>query len=119
MTAGVYNMQIEQGADFVISVFYKEEDGTPVDLTGFTGRGKIREKATDSAAIIDLTVAIVDAAGGEVLVSLTAVQTATITTTGDGYLEKELYYYDVELVNGSSVTRLLNGKCFVSPEITK
>ena len=48
MAAGIYNLSIEQGATFDLEIRYKDANGDPVDLTGYSGRLQIRQ-STDSA----------------------------------------------------------------------
>jgi hypothetical protein len=47
MPAAVYRMTIEQGATFV-QVFTFED----LDLTGYTGRGQIRETTSEATAVV-------------------------------------------------------------------
>jgi hypothetical protein len=51
---------------------------------------------------------------GTIVVALTATQTAAIDATPSGQ-----YVYDLELVSGSTVTRLVEGNFLVSPEVTR
>ena len=56
MTAGVYNIEIEQGADYALAVTYKDSTGSVFDLTsGYTATLSIKESYLDSTAIDSLT----------------------------------------------------------------
>lgn len=93
---------------------------SPTDLTGYTARGKIKSGATSTTTIVSFTTDIPTFTDGKITISLTATQTASITTTGEKYSSLTKYYYDVEIEDGSGVvTRVLNGIARVSPEITK
>lgn len=107
-----YNINIDQGATFTLSLTIKENNA-PLNLSNYTGgRGQLRSKK-ESPSAIDLTVTITDAAAGAVQVSLTPAETAVLT--------KGLYYYDVELFTAADavVTRILRGRASVSREITR
>ena len=116
-----YNIKIDQGATFSLSLTIKENN-VPKNLSGYNGgRGQLRSKKESTEAIL-LTVTITDAAAGTVSISLTAAETAAI--------EAGLYYYDIELyTNGIAqlgqpeipevVDRILRGKANVSREITR
>jgi len=110
MAAGKLNLVVEQGATFSRTVTVSNS-GTPVNLTGKTLRGKLRRRPTDVAAAADFTTAITNAAGGVFTISL-----AATTTSG---LRAEDHYYDIELVDGATVTRLLEGTVYVSFEVTR
>lgn len=115
MTAGKYDIYIEQGATFELNITI---DGS-IDLTQYTARGQIRKSATDTTVVYDFTCTVVSAT--QLKVSLTATQTTALVTTGKNYSEVTLAYYDVEIEKTSdhSVIRLLNGAVKISPEITK
>ena len=38
MSASEYNFKIEQGSTFKIRFYYKDENGDPIDLTGYCAR---------------------------------------------------------------------------------
>ena len=119
MAAGVLDLTIEQGVDFGMAMTIKDANDTPINITGYTFRGKIKESAQDSSPVEEFTFALTDPGNGVVTVSLTAAETAAITATGDVYDEYTPYVYDIEMVDLSSkVTRLLNGEVTVSPEVT-
>jgi len=77
MSAGVYNIEIEQGGDYALAVTYKDSAGAVFDLSsGYTALMNIKESYLDTTAIDSLTTA-----SGEITLSSgigTAV-TGTIT----------------------------------------
>jgi hypothetical protein len=92
-------------------VFYYN---APLDLTGFTGRMQIRPSVKSDTTLVSLTTEnggmTLDSGGGiALLISSTA--TAALTFTKG--------VYDLELVNGSTVYRLVGGDITVSPEVTR
>lgn len=120
MAAGVYDITIEQGARFVLEATYTSDGTTPINLTGYSGRGQVRATAT-SAPVASFTVTIPTPATGVVRAVIEADDTAAIPTDGANYSKTKVYYYDIELytTDDADVIRLLNGKATVSPEITK
>lgn len=128
MQAGVYDIHIDQGANWSLSLTWKDDTGTPVNLTGYTARMQIRKAYNDSTVKLSLTSSsgiVLGGAAGTVAISATKTQTAGISVD---YLA--LFYhdnkpsqkmvYDLELeTSGGVVTRLLQGVAFIYPEVTQ
>ena len=58
MSAGVYNIEIEQGGDYALAVTYKDSAGLVFDLSsGYTASMNIKESYLDTTAIDSLTTA--------------------------------------------------------------
>ena len=58
MSAGVYNIEIEQGGDYALAVTYKDSAGAVFDLTsGYTATMNIKESYLDATPIDSLTTA--------------------------------------------------------------
>jgi len=110
MSAGKYNITLDQGSTFVLQVTLEQPAGTPINLSGYTVRSQIRKSYSDTL-IGAFTCALVTPASGIFQMALTATQTKLLT-------EAE-YVYDVEISIGSTVTRVLEGIIYVSPEVTQ
>jgi hypothetical protein len=121
MGAGVYNLTVEQGATKTLQVIYQDTSAAPIDLTGYDGRGQIRLKPTDAAPIGNFLVTVSDATGGVVDIVLPSTALVGVTFKGADYSAKTTAAYDIELytTGDADVIRLLNGKCLISPEVTK
>jgi hypothetical protein len=84
-------------------------------LTGYVARLSIRRAVEDAAAVLALTSTpsaglTLTAATGTVAIALTAAQTAGLSGT---------YVYDLEVESsGGVVTRLMQGRVHVSPQVT-
>tara|TARA_R110000744_G_C19073465_1_gene530427 strand:- start:53 stop:640 length:588 start_codon:yes stop_codon:yes gene_type:complete len=79
MSAGVYNIEIEQGGDFALAVTYKDSAGIVFDLSsGYTAQMNIKESYLDSSAIDSLTTT-----SGEITLSSGVGTTATGTVSVD------------------------------------
>lgn len=129
MQAGVYDIQVEQGADWSISLIWKDDTGTPVNLTGYTARLQIRKAFKETSTKLDLTSAagaiVLGGSAGTVMVNATAAQTSGISLDyqllfwKDGKQTQSMVY-DLILTDSSSrVTRLLQGAAFIYPEVTR
>ena len=113
---GRYDMTIYQGASFDTTLTWKVGDpATPVNLTGYTARLQVRTSTDAATTALELTtsnggITLGGAAGTIAL----AVSASATTSLSPGY-----YVYDLELVNGSTVTRLVEGRVTVSAEVTR
>ena len=79
MSAGVYNIEIEQGGDYALAVTYKDSVGVVFDLSsGYTALMNIKESYLDTSAIDSLTTA-----SGEITLSNGVGTTVTGTIAVD------------------------------------
>lgn len=85
-----------------------------------TGAGKV---TTSSGPGINCTLEILTiydvSTMGKLTVSLTAIETAAISAGEEITDEKSKYVYDLEIISGATVKRILEGFVFVSPEVTR
>jgi len=113
---GRLDMDCYQGASFDYTLTW-QTGGTPVNLSGYTARMQVRDTYDGGSAVVSITSSTgitLGGTAGTILVELTATQTAAIDATPSGQ-----YVYDLELVSGSTVTRLVEGTFIVSPEVTR
>jgi len=108
--------EIQQGATWTQSVEVVEPDEvTPSDLTGYTARMMVKETRADTTPLFELTTEngglTIDATAGVVTIEVSATITAAI--------EWRLAIYDLELVLGDSVERILEGTIECTPEVTR
>jgi hypothetical protein len=115
MSAATHNFTIDQGSDWFTTFVYKDSAGTVINLTGYTAALQIRDTYADSATDLSLTVGsgiTITAASGKIDVRATAAQTGAIAAGQ--------YVYDLEITSsGGVVTRLVQGKITVSPQVTR
>jgi hypothetical protein len=112
--AGRYNMVCDQGSTFNL-VFNIYTDSTAWDLVGnYTARMSVKTSYLVTEPAISLTTTngrITFAAGGQVTLTISATDTAT--------LSPNRYSYDLEFEDlTGTVTRILEGKFVVRPEVT-
>lgn len=107
---------IEKGATFRKAYIYAqgdEENNTPIDLTGYTARAKIRPSYA-KAAIVELTTENGGITLGGAAGTVDVVIEAPVTTDLPGLAA----LYDLELVNGTEVIRMVEGEVELSKEVT-
>ena len=126
MAAGKYSFIIEQGATTNLNVQWTNNSGSSVDLTGYQARMQIRPGIEASDVYISLSSSLqpdgtglnLSGSNGE-----TPVQSGSIGIYISAYSSSLLSfteaYYDLEMVNGREVTRLLEGKVRLSKNVTR
>lgn len=122
INAGQQDIQIDQGASFLLQFECLDEDDVAISLAGATITGKIRSAPETVAVIATFTGAVISGPDGTGQVSLTPVETAAIPVDNSGAGKRKLtkYVYDIEvLFSDGYKQRILEGLCFVSPEVTK
>jgi len=116
MTAANNNFVIDQGADWFITVVYKDSAGTAIDLTGYTAALQIRDTYADSTTDLSLT----SPSGGITITAATGTIAVTATAAQTGAIAAGNYVYDLEITSAAGVvTRLVQGKISLSPQVTR
>lgn len=114
MLAGELNLTIEQGATFLLTLIYQDDTGAPTNLAGATARMQLRASKTAASPVMELTTEngriSITAAAGQINLTISATDTATLTGSG---------VYDLELVNGAIVERLVEGTYTISAQVTR
>jgi len=123
MLAGTYNLTAEQGTSFLLVLNFEYPDLTdpsgetflPWNLAGFTARMHVRRLITDANFMIELTtensgIELESAEMGEIRLIMTPTQTAALATDG---------VYDLELVDGAEVNKVISGGFTLIPEVTR
>lgn len=117
MAAGIYNFTIEQGVTFRRVWTVYDENGDPIDLTGFTARMQIRPEVESATVMVALTTSngglTLGGDSGEIEVYMSDTTTSSVETEG---------YYDLEIISPSpdfEVTRVLKGKVRLDAEVTR
>lgn len=114
MIPGKYNIVCPQGSTYSQQFTYSIDD-VPVDLTTYTARMQVREKYTSKTSVIDLTTEN----GGITLGGENGTIDIYISSAVTELTISKDYVYDLELISGSTVTRLIEGKFIVTPEVTR
>ena len=122
VVANQYNIVVEQGATFSLTITYKDSDGAAIDLTDTDARMEIRQEYTSASALVTLTSAaggsgntsgiLTGGTAGTIVVVISDTETKALTAPATNV-------YDLELVTADgAVTRLVEGKATVSPGVT-
>ena len=108
--SGKYNIVAEQGATFNLN-FRVETNGTAWNLTGYTFAMQVRRSTSATTTLLNLTTATMTSSGHV---------TATASATTMSSVPAGRWVYDIELrSSGGEVTRILEGRFIVTPEVTQ
>lgn len=109
---GRYDGQIPQGATWTKTITWKTgATPTPVNLTGYTARMDLVSAGQPTISLTTANARItLGGAAGTITLLLDATTTAAMAAT--------TYAYDLELVQATTVTRLLEGYQQVTPNLT-
>ena len=126
MAAGNYTFTIEQGATTDFEVVWTDSAGSRVDLSAYSARMQIRSDYGSSGTLYASLTSTVSSDGtglnlsgssgnnpmssGSIGIVISAASTSAFTF--------DEARYDIEMVSGSYVTRLLQGKVKLSKEVT-
>lgn len=112
---GKYNLTIYQGETFGFSIIWKDAEGVPIDLTGYSARMQIRYDGVNGDIAADLSTTN----GGIEIDNEAHTITVYISATDTASMLAKSGVYDLEMVLGDVVTRLLEGKVKIIPEVTR
>lgn len=130
MPAGKYSFTIEQGATFQLSLQYKDSNGEPVDLTGYSGRMQIRPSVTSNEVYLTLSSSLnpdgtglnFSGSGNDQPPTSGSIGVYIASCTSSLLTFNNTAYYDLELYSGSScpyTIRLIEGQVHLSKEVTR
>ena len=116
MSSSRHNFTIEQGTTLMKPFIWKDSDGVPVDLTGYTAKMQVRQSPQSGTVLLELSTTngriTLGGASGTITLALIASTTAAINWRRG--------VYDIELTSGDgTVTRLIEGEIQVSKEVTR
>lgn len=110
MAARNVNLVLEQGVDFQATFTIRNQNNTPLNLTGYTGISSIK-KHPESSTSYPLTISFPDRLNGRVQVSMGYTNTSAI--------EGGRYVYDVILISPNAYrSRAVQGNILVTPGVS-
>lgn len=106
---------IKQGSEWAVELVLKDDTGTVINLTSYTAKMQIRkEKSKTSQLYDDLTSEntriVITPLEGKLLLKIPS-------TVSDDYRFTRAFY-DVEIVTGALVTRVLEGEIEINKNVT-
>jgi hypothetical protein len=101
---------IDQGSTFSADLNLTDENGDGLSLIGFTANSQIRKWYSSSNAAATFTTSI-NVSSSVITLSLTANQTSNLVAGR--------YVYDVEISDGATVSRIVEGIVTVTPQVTR
>jgi hypothetical protein len=126
MAAGRYSFVIEQGATTNLQINWTDSSGSAIDLSGYHSRMQIRPGVESDVVFLSLSSSLesdgtginLSGSNGETPLSSgsLAIYISADSTENLNFNEA---YYDLEMINGSEVTRLLEGKVKLSKNVTR
>ena len=112
-------LTVYQGQTFDDQILFQDQSLDPLDFTGMTARMQVRWAVPDSTVIATYSTAdgtIVELSdAGTIVFNVSAVATAALPTDN----VQQCWVYDLEVVDGTTVTRLMQGSFVVVPEVTR
>lgn len=116
MPAFKYDLTIEQGATFKKTFVWTFPDGSVQNLTGWTARMQIRRRVSDDEVLVELTtendMIVLGGTAGTIYLEIPSTTTVDLPEVNNGR-------YDLELISGDEVTRLVEGEVRISAEVTR
>jgi len=105
-------LTVDQGSTFESTIDLVSDDGAVINVAGYVFTGQLRKSYYSANATANLTLTILNAANGNVKVSISAANTANI--------KAGRYLYDIKMTDTSNtVTRLVEGVITITPQVTR
>lgn len=119
-----YDLTIYQGSTFEFSMRVKDSNGTPMNLTGYTGAMQIRSSYGAANPAVSLSTGsgiTINVPSSTINVAISAADTAAISVDrSNGKPPKSTYVYDFELTDAQGkISKLLYGDVTVFGEVTR
>jgi hypothetical protein len=105
---------MDQGCDFSTTITINSEDNNlPQNVLGYVVTSQMRKSLISINSTASLVCTVPDAANGEIYVELDAGNTANIPAG--------TYFFDVKIYDSEAglTSRLIEGRMFVTPSITR
>ena len=110
--ASQVELYCDQGADFSITLDLTNDDGTAINVAGYTFSSSVRKSYYSSAATANMTVTVLSSSNGNVQISMNSATTNNIAAGR--------YLYDVKMrTSTNTVFRVIEGILTIYPQVTK
>ncbi len=108
------DLTVVQGTDALFKIVIKDSAGATFDVSTKSFSASLK-KSYSSTESINFSVAVSDAPGGVISISLTDTQTAALD--GDSRYVYDLFMYNTS--GSTDITSILKGKVFVESSVTR
>lgn len=104
------NLVIDQGSTYIVEISLTDQNGDPLDLTGYVANSQIRKWYSSSNPAASFATTIYPPS--TIVLSLNANQTSSLVAGR--------YVYDVEATGANNaVSRIVEGIVTVTPQVTR
>jgi hypothetical protein len=134
MAASKYTFSVEQGTTTDFEIQWKDSNGSPIDLTNYEAKMQIKSDYKDNNGTLHLTLAsnigdVYTKLSGSAFLSMSGSNLTTPCTSGslgiyigheasNTHLTGSSYFYDIELTNGQTRSRLVEGQVIIKKQVT-
>lgn len=113
---GQYDFTIHKGVSWTPQLTWTDDNGTPIDLTGYSASMDIKAAATDSTSILSFSTSggeiVLGTSDGTIAITATNAQTSAVTANSG--------VYDLFLTSSSGVVKkLMQGEVEFVVQVTK
>ena len=111
-----YDFKLNQGTDLTVPFFLTDEQGQPLNLSGYSAQMQLRANGYTGSLVDTLTTSNgslqIEPSEGSLSLVFTHEKTEKYPATS--------LAYDIELISAANqITRVVEGKITVSPEVTR
>ena len=107
-----YNLNITRGSNFSVRLIAKDENGTPINLSGYSANAQVRHHYSSTGVLLDLSPTPVEPkASGYIDIYLSGTQTSGVPIVQG--------VYDLEISAGSYTNKLIKGYANIFPEVSR
>jgi hypothetical protein len=115
MASVQHDIVIDQGSTFELALQWLDENETPIDLTGYTGRMQVRETHESADVLLDIPI-------GQVTLDASGNITITAPASDTAAVPEGRHVYDFEIYpagDEDQAIRMIHGDAVVTPEVTR
>ena len=109
------NFTIKQGSEWSRTIILKDDSGTVINLSGYTAKMQIRKEKDKTSQLYD------ELSTTNSRITITAVEGKLVLSIASSVSDKYRFtkaYYDLEIIQGSSITRILQGNIIINKNVT-
>jgi hypothetical protein len=127
MSAAKYSFIIEQGATLNFQIDWADASGSAIDLSGYSARMQIRPEIEATGSYLSISssanfncLSYISLSGSNFITPVQSGSVAVYLTASDTMnFNFDKAFYDLEMVKGCEVTRLIEGLVHLSKNVTR